>query len=361
LVAVKAVVFDLGGVLIDWDPRYLYRKLLADEAAVEEFLATICTPEWNTEQDRGRPFAEAVAELSERHPAHAANIAAFHERWPEMLGGDVPGTVELLAELRATGVPLYALTNWSAETFALALERFEFLDWFDGLLVSGEERIVKPDPAIFQLLLDRFGLDAGATLFVDDSEANVAAADALGFDAVRFRDPDRLRRDLAERGLLDGGPPHSSLIRPTTMGASMPDPTLDDQVRSFFDTFARASDTLDVDDLGELFGETFLAADPGGAQPVPRELFLQALPRRAELFRAAGITRVVLTDLRHEALDDSYVLARTGWRAERGPAAAGAPGPVRLSSTFLLRRDGDRLRVVLYLNHQDLGKVLSLA
>jgi 2-haloacid dehalogenase len=201
LVAVKAVVFDLGGVLIDWDPRYLYRKLLADEAEVEEFLATICTPEWNIEQDRGRPFAEAVAELSARHPAHAANIAAFHERWPEMLGGDVPGTVELLAELRATGVPLYALTNWSAETFTLARERFEFLDWFDGLLVSGEERIIKPDPAIFQLLLDRFGLDAGATLFVDDSEANVAAAAALGFDAVRFRDPDRLRRDLAERGL----------------------------------------------------------------------------------------------------------------------------------------------------------------
>jgi 2-haloacid dehalogenase len=206
LVAVKTVVFDLGGVLIDWDPRHLYRKLLADEAEVEEFLATVCTPEWNLEQDRGRPFAEAVAELSERHPAHAANIAAFHERWAEMLGGDVPGTVELLAELRATGVPLYALTNWSAETFALARERFEFLDWFDGLLVSGEEGIVKPDPAIFRLLLDRFGLDAGATLFVDDSEANVAAADALGFDAVRFRDPDRLRRDLAERGLLDGGP-----------------------------------------------------------------------------------------------------------------------------------------------------------
>jgi 2-haloacid dehalogenase len=206
LVAVKTVVFDLGGVLIDWDPRHLYRKLLADEAEVEEFLATVCTPEWNLEQDRGRPFAEAVAELSERHPAHAANIAAFHERWAEMLGGDVPGSVELLAELRATGVPLYALTNWSAETFALARERFEFLDWFDGLLVSGEEGIVKPDPAIFRLLLDRFGLDAGATLFVDDSEANVAAADALGFDAVRFRDPDRLRRDLAERGLLDGGP-----------------------------------------------------------------------------------------------------------------------------------------------------------
>ena len=200
--AVKAAVFDLGGVLIDWDPRYLYRKLLADEGEVEEFLATVCTPEWNAEQDRGRPFAEGVAELVERHPAHAAAIAAFHERWPEMLGGDIPGAVELLAELRATGLPLYALTNWSAETFVVARERFAFLDWFDGLLVSGEERIIKPDPAIFELLLDRFGLDPGSTFYVDDSPANVAAAAALGLDAVRFTGPGRLRRDLAARRLL---------------------------------------------------------------------------------------------------------------------------------------------------------------
>jgi len=201
-VAVKAAVFDLGGVLIDWDPRYLYRKLLADEGEVEEFLATVCTPEWNAEQDRGRPFAEGVAELVERHPAHAAAIAAFHERWPEMLGGDIPGAVELLAELRATGLPLYALTNWSAETFVVARERFAFLDWFDGLLVSGEERIIKPDPAIFELLLDRFGLDPGSTFYVDDSPANVAAAAALGLDAVRFTGPGQLRRDLAARRLL---------------------------------------------------------------------------------------------------------------------------------------------------------------
>ncbi|HET9006380.1 MAG TPA: HAD family phosphatase [Actinomycetes bacterium] len=200
--AVKAAVFDLGGVLIDWDPRYLYRKLLADEGEVEEFLATVCTPEWNAEQDRGRPFAEGVAELVERHPAHAAAIAAFHERWPEMLGGDIPGAVELLAELRATGLPLYALTNWSAETFVVARERFAFLDWFDGLLVSGEERIIKPDPAIFELLLDRFGLDPGSTFYVDDSPANVAAAAALGLDAVRFTGPGQLRRDLAARRLL---------------------------------------------------------------------------------------------------------------------------------------------------------------
>ncbi len=200
--ATKAVVFDLGGVLIDWDPRYLYRKLLADEAAVEEFLATVCTPEWNAELDRGRPFAEGVAELVERYPVHAAAITAYHERWSEMLGGDIGGSVELLAELRATGVPLYALTNWSAETFGIARERFEFLSWFDGVLVSGEERMIKPDPAIFRLLLDRFGLDPQATLYVDDSPANVAAAGDLGFDAVRFTGPEQLRRDLEARGLL---------------------------------------------------------------------------------------------------------------------------------------------------------------
>jgi 2-haloacid dehalogenase len=201
-VATKAVVFDLGGVLIDWDPRHLYRKLLADDAAVEEFLATVCTPEWNAELDRGRPFAEGVAELVERHPEHAANIAAYHERWPEMVSGDIPGTVEVLAELRAAGVPLYALTNWSAETFAITRGRFEFLEWFDGLLVSGEERVTKPDPAIFRLLVDRFGLDPAATVFVDDAEANVAAARRLGIDAIRFTGPEDLRRELVARRLL---------------------------------------------------------------------------------------------------------------------------------------------------------------
>jgi len=203
--ATDAVVFDLGGVLIDWDPRHLYRKLLADEAAVEEFLATVCTPEWNAEQDRGRPFAEGVAELVERHPAHAAAIVAYHERWMEMLGGEIPGTVAVLAELRAAGVPLYALSNWSAETFRLTRGRFPFLEWFDGLVVSGEEGVTKPDRRIFELLIERFGLVAAATLFVDDSAANVIAARDLGLDAVRFRGAGGLRRDLAARGLLDGG------------------------------------------------------------------------------------------------------------------------------------------------------------
>lgn len=130
---------------------------------------------------------------------------------------------------------------------------------------------------------------------------------------------------------------------------------LDGQVEAFFDTFAAASDQLDLDRLAELFAETFCAADPARARPVPRQAFLHALPRRAEQFRAAGIARVVLADLRYQALDDTYVLARTDWRAER----AGASIPVRLSSTFILRREEDRLRVVFYLNHQDLAQALS--
>ena len=137
----------------------------------------------------------------------------------------------------------------------------------------------------------------------------------------------------------------------------MSEPNLDGQVEAFFDTFAAASDQLDVDRLAELFAETFCAADPAGVQPVPRQVFLHALPGRAELFRSAGIARVVLAGVEHHALDDTYVLARTEWRAERTAAST----PVRLSSTFILRRDADRLRVVFYLNHQDLTRALSPA
>jgi 2-haloacid dehalogenase len=199
---VRAVVFDLGGVLIDWDPRYLYRKLFDDEAAMERFLATVCTTEWNAQHDRGRPFAEGVAELVARHPEHAAAIVAWQERFLEMLAGDIAGTVQLLAELRDGGRRLYALSNWSAETFRLARGRFPFLEWFDGMVISGEERLAKPDREIFELLLERFALDPAATLFVDDVHANVAAAASLGLDTVLFRDPAQLRRELAARGLV---------------------------------------------------------------------------------------------------------------------------------------------------------------
>ncbi len=197
------VVFDLGGVLIDWNPRHLYRRLFAGRAdEMEFFLAEICSQAWNERQDRGRSFAEGVAELVERHPAHADLIRAYDTRWPEMLGGPIVGTVALLARLKAAGVPLYALTNWSAEKFVHARERFAFLDDFEGIVVSSEVGLIKPERAIFAHLCDRFGLDRRAAVLIDDSPANVAAATDFGLDAVRFHSPERLEGALVSLGLL---------------------------------------------------------------------------------------------------------------------------------------------------------------
>jgi 2-haloacid dehalogenase len=199
----SAVVFDLGGVLIDWDPRHLYRSMFGDdEAAMEQFLAGVTTAEWNTRQDAGRSWAEAVEELAREFPEHRERIAAFHERWIETLGGPIEPTVELLAELRAAGVPLYALTNWSAETFPLARPLFPFLEWFDGIVVSGDVRMVKPDPRIFAHLLETHGLRPEATVFIDDTPANVRAAQAAGMIALQFTDAGSLRTRLVELGLL---------------------------------------------------------------------------------------------------------------------------------------------------------------
>jgi len=196
------VVFDLGGVLIDWNPRHLYRRLFDDEAAMERFLAEVTTAAWNLEMDRGRTLAEAIPELIARHPGEAERIEAWRDRWPEMLGGPIAGTVEVLAELRARGVRLIAITNWSAETFRYAPPRFPFLGWFDGILVSGEVGLIKPDPAIFHLLIERYRLDRARTVYVDDSRANVEAASALGMRAMRFTDVAALRTALEDLGLL---------------------------------------------------------------------------------------------------------------------------------------------------------------
>jgi 2-haloacid dehalogenase len=200
--ATKTIVFDLGNVLINWNPRNLYRKLFTDPAAMEHFLANICTAEWNLEQDRGRSWADAVSSLCARHPEHADLIAAYAARWEEMLDGPIHGTVEILRELKAARRPLYALTNWSAETFPRARERFEFLEWFDGIVVSGEVRLIKPDARIYRHLLESYGLAAGDTVFIDDSGVNVAGAEAVGITGLRFTSPEALRRDLAALGLL---------------------------------------------------------------------------------------------------------------------------------------------------------------
>jgi 2-haloacid dehalogenase len=198
----STVVFDLGGVLVDWDPRYLFRQLLPDDAAVEAFLADVCSPEWNAAQDAGRSWAEAVREASERFPEHAELVAAYDERWWETIGGQIDGTVEVLDELRRRGVGLYAITNWSAEKFDLTFPRFDWLAWFDGIVVSGYERIVKPDPRIFQLLVDRHGVDPRAAVYVDDVPANVDAARAIGMTGLVFTTTEQLRADLGELGLV---------------------------------------------------------------------------------------------------------------------------------------------------------------
>jgi 2-haloacid dehalogenase len=199
----RVVVFDFGGVLLNWNPRHLYRKLFAgDEAAMESFLANVCTPAWNERQDAGRSFADAVAELLPRHPDKAALIAAFGQRFDEMIAGPIDGTVEILAELKRAGVPRYGLTNFSAETFGPQRQRFEFLSWFDGIVVSGEEGVIKPDPRIFRILLERYRIAPEEAVFIDDSPGNAAAAVALGIHGIHFRSPELLRRELASLGLL---------------------------------------------------------------------------------------------------------------------------------------------------------------
>jgi 2-haloacid dehalogenase len=196
-------VFDFGGVLIDWDPRHLYRKIFGDDvAAMEHFLSNVCTPEWNLCQDAGRSFGEATAALACEHPEKVDLIAAWQSRFDETMRGPIEGAVEILAELRDRGVPLYGLTNWSAETFPIGLRRFEFLNWFQGVVVSGQEKMVKPDPRLFRLLLERYAIMPETAVFIDDNARNVAAATALGLHGIHFTNPTALRHELMAVGLL---------------------------------------------------------------------------------------------------------------------------------------------------------------
>ncbi len=197
------IVFDFGGVLLDWNPHYLYRKFFNnDPAATDRFLAEIGLVEWNNRQDAGRPLALAVQELAAQFPQHAALIHAFDERWVEMIGGAIQPTVEVLGALKQADYPLYALSNWSAETFARIRHRYDFLAWFDGIVLSGEVKLVKPDPRIYRLLLERIGRPAQDCLFIDDSAANIAAARELGFQTIRFESAAQLQKELLHLGLI---------------------------------------------------------------------------------------------------------------------------------------------------------------
>lgn len=198
----KTIVFDFGGVLVDWNPRHLYRKIFSSEEEMEGFLAQVCNGEWNAKQDAGRPFAQAVAELQKQYPQYTEQIAAYFDRWGEMLGGEIPGMADLVRMLKRKGYKLYGLTNWSVETFPLARAKYSVFDMLDGMVVSGEEHIIKPDPEIYKRLLTRFQLRAPDCLFIDDSPANVAAARQLGFDAVRFESAAALERELKRRNML---------------------------------------------------------------------------------------------------------------------------------------------------------------
>lgn len=202
MTTIDAVVFDIGGVLVDWDPRHLYRQLIADEGEMERFLQEICTLEWHKDHDRGMSTAESCELLAAQHPEHADLIRAWAERTDDMIAGTIDGTIEILAELKAAGTRLYVLSNMEADTFPRRLESYEFLRWFDDHVVSGFEGIIKPDLALFRRLLRRFDLQSERTMFIDDSAINVEAAASLGLRAVLFESPEQLRKELQAAGLL---------------------------------------------------------------------------------------------------------------------------------------------------------------
>jgi len=204
---ITAVVFDLGGVLIDWDPRYLYRQLLATDEEIAEFLEEVAFDRWNHEVDAGQiTWAGAADEIAATYPHRRSLIEAYPARFAETMSGEIEETVEVLQELHdARAVRLIALTNWSADTFAVARARFGFLDLFEGIVVSGEERVAKPDPEIFEVLVRRHALDPARTLFVDDKPVNIEAAETAGLAGLLFTDAATLRADLQSAGVLPAG------------------------------------------------------------------------------------------------------------------------------------------------------------
>jgi 2-haloacid dehalogenase len=197
------VIFDLGGVLIDWDPRHLYRHLFrGDEAAMEDFLNNVCTADWNRQQDAGRRCGDAARLLKGRHPDKAELIDAYYARFDEMMAGPIAGSVEILAELHSRGTPLYGLSNFSAETYPLAVRRFEFIRLLRSVVVSGEVNAIKPHPQIYRILFERCGIDRHRAVFIDDAPANVETARQLGLHGILFAGPDALRQELATLRLL---------------------------------------------------------------------------------------------------------------------------------------------------------------
>ncbi len=199
---IDTVLFDLGNVLIRWDARNYYKKVFKDDVAgMEEFLNSVCTPEWNHQMDMGRPYAEAIAELKQKWPGKEALIEAWETHWPEMLDGAIEESVAVLSSLRKKNYNLFALTNWSDENFHIARERFEFLQWFKDIVVSGREKMAKPDPAFFKLAEERCGFVPETTVFIDDNLANIETARSLGFNVVHFKNPEQMKGVLSSYGV----------------------------------------------------------------------------------------------------------------------------------------------------------------
>lgn len=195
--AIDTLIFDLGGVLIDWNPEYVFREIIPDQERRQYFFEHICTHEWNVEQDAGRSLAEATELLVTQWPDWEPEIRAYYDRWEDMLGGPIPETVELLRQIRDEGrLRLLALTNWSAETFPVALVKYDFLHWFEGIVVSGEEKTRKPFPEIYRILLERYEVAPARAAFTDDSLANMKGAEALGIRGIHFQGADALRQQL---------------------------------------------------------------------------------------------------------------------------------------------------------------------
>lgn len=197
---IKTIIFDFGGVLIDWNPEYYYSTVFDDEEQMKWFLENVCTTEWNIEHDRGRPFAEGIKLLKGEFPEYRQEIENYFNNWEDMLNGEIPGSVDILKTLKKR-YRVYGLTNWSAETFPTALELFDFLHLFEGIVVSGDEKMIKPDKEIFQLLLDRYGLKAEDSLFIDDNADNIEAAREMGFNVIHFKNSEGLKRELKTFGI----------------------------------------------------------------------------------------------------------------------------------------------------------------
>lgn len=199
---INTIIFDLGGVLIDWNPDYVYRTIFPNEEDMRWFYQNICTSDWNEEQDAGRPLNEATELLVKKFPEHEDNIRAYYGRWEEMLRGPIHETVEILRSLKDNKkYKLYALTNWSAETFPVALKRYDFLHWFDGRLVSGEERMRKPYKEIYELLVKKFNIDPATSIYTDDNVRNLGPAKDLGIHTIHFQSPGQFKKELQQAGV----------------------------------------------------------------------------------------------------------------------------------------------------------------